>query len=163
MSGGRLPSSFDHDPEFFDENWWQIVTRRLREEPLIPLGCGLTFWAFYGATRAVRIGDSNRAQIMFRRRLYAQSFTLIAAVAGSVYFKTDRTRRKEYNVKIANQKAQEKRDAWIRELEARDQDDKDWKAKMDALAGMKKPSADLKVTAAVAEKATPMKEEDAVD
>lgn len=100
---------------------------------------------------------------MFRRRLYAQSFTLIAAVAGSVYFKTDRTRRKEYDVKIANQKAQEKRDAWIRELEARDQDDKDSRAKWDAIAGVKKPPAELKVPTVVAKKETPVKEADVVD
>lgn len=95
---------------------------------------------------------------MFRRRLYAQSFTLIAAVAGSMYFKTDRTRRKEYNKKVAEEKAQEKRDAWIRELEARDKDDKDWRAKMDAIASGKKVPAELKVPEVITKKAASVKE-----
>lgn len=91
---------------------------------------------------------------MFRRRLYAQSFTLIAAAGGSVYFKSERTKRREFDGKVAERKAQEKRDAWIRELEARDQDDKDWRAKMDAIASGNKIPAELKVPAVITKKAT---------
>lgn len=97
---------------------------------------------------------------MFRRRLYAQSFTLVAAVAGSLYFKQDRTRRREFEGQLAEKKAQEKRDAWIRELEAREQDDKDWRAKMDAIARGAKAPAELKVPAVLAKKETPVKEWD---
>ena len=100
---------------------------------------------------------------MFRRRLYAQSFTLVAAAGGSVYFKTERTKRKEFDGKVAEIKAQEKRDAWIRELEARDQDDKDWKAKMDAIASGKKIPAELKVPAVIAKKATTVTADESKD
>lgn len=77
-----------------------------------------------------------------------------------MYFKTDRTRRREFEGKLAEQKAQEKRDAWIRELEARDQDDKDWKAKMDAIAAGKKAPTERKVPAIGTKKATSAKEEE---
>lgn len=95
---------------------------------------------------------------MFRRRLYAQSFTLLAAVAGSMYFKKDRTRRREFEGRLAEKKAQEKRDAWIRELEAREQDDKDWRAKMDAIERGAKAPAELKVPAVLTTKETSAKE-----
>ena len=59
-------------------------------------------------------------------------------VAGSWYYKADRTRRKEFDGLVAEKKAKEKNEAWIRELEARDQDDKEWRAKMNAAASGKK-------------------------
>lgn len=45
-----------------------------------------------------------------------------------MYWKTDREKRKEFEGVVSERKAQEKRDAWIRELEARDQEEKDLKA-----------------------------------
>lgn len=67
---------------------------------------------------------------MFRNRIYAQGFTLLAVVAGSMYYEKDRKKRKEFEGVIAERKAKEKNEAWIRELEARDKDDKDWKIRM---------------------------------
>jgi hypothetical protein len=43
------PSSFDDDVEFYQESRWGKLKRRLKEEPLIPLGCALTCWALYEA------------------------------------------------------------------------------------------------------------------
>lgn len=63
-------------------------------------------------------------------------------------------------MKKAEEKAQEKRDAWIRELEARDKDDKDWRIKMDAIASGKKVPAELKVPEITAKKANVVKEQD---
>ena len=60
----------------------QKLTRRLREEPLIPLGCLLTCWALLGASRAMKAGDHNTTNRMFRRRIYAQGFTIAAMAAG---------------------------------------------------------------------------------
>lgn len=51
-------------------------------------------------------------------------------MGGSYYYNADRLRRKEYTDLVNKRKAQEKRDAWIRELEARDQEDKDWRQKL---------------------------------
>jgi len=46
-----LPSSFDGDADFYEESRWAKFTRRLREEPLVPLGILLTCGALFGATR----------------------------------------------------------------------------------------------------------------
>lgn len=69
---------------------------------------------------------------MFRARIYAQGFTLLAMVAGSMYYKTDRDKRKEFDGVVAENKAKQKNEAWIRELEARDREDKEWRLRRDA-------------------------------
>ncbi|KAI9052006.1 hypothetical protein LZ554_004260 [Drepanopeziza brunnea f. sp. 'monogermtubi'] len=128
MSNSPLPSSFDGDTEFYEENRWQKFSRRLKEEPLIPLGCALTCWALFNASRSIRTGDSNRTNRMFRARIYAQAFTLLAMLGGSMYWQTDRQKRKEFDDVLAEQKAREKNAAWIRELESRDAEEKELKA-----------------------------------
>ncbi|CAD6447757.1 cc278e95-1b57-41d8-a488-07dd1ae4b1e7 [Sclerotinia trifoliorum] len=130
-SNTPLPSSFDGDTDFYEENRLQKLTRRLKEEPLIPLGCILTTLALVGATRSIRAGDHNRTQRMFRARIYAQGFTLLAMVAGSMYWDSDRKKRKEFEGVLAEQKAKEKNEAWIRELEARDEEDKEMRRMRD--------------------------------
>ena len=67
---------------------------------------------------------------MFRYRIYGQAFTLVAIVAGSFYHNSDRILRKEYEKVKAAQKAKEKNEAWIKELEVRDREDKDWRERM---------------------------------
>lgn len=114
--------------EFYEENRGQKLLRRLKEEPLIPFGCALTCWALLGATRAIRSGDHNKTNRMFRARIYAQGFTLVAMVAGSMYWQTDRQKRKEFDKVVLEEKAKEKNQAWIRELEARDEEEKEFRA-----------------------------------
>lgn len=92
----------------------------------------LTVMALVGATKSMRVGDHNRTNRMFRARIYAQGFTLVAMVAGSVYWQGDRDKRKEFDAVVAEKKAKEKNEAWIRELEARDQEEKDIKARKEA-------------------------------
>lgn len=118
--------------DFYEENRFQKLTRRLKEEPLIPFGMALTCWALFGASRSIRGGDHNKANRMFRARIYAQGFTLVAMVAGSMYWQTDRQKRKEFDAVIAENKAKEKNQLWIKELEARDQEDKELKAAREA-------------------------------
>ncbi|CZT49434.1 related to Respiratory supercomplex factor 1, mitochondrial [Rhynchosporium secalis] len=131
MSSTPLPSSFDGNTDFYDENRWQKFSRRLKEEPLIPLGCALTCWALFNASRSIRAGDSNRTNRMFRARIYAQGFTLLAMIGGSMYWQTDRQKRKEYDVVVAEKKAKEKNALWIRELEVRDEEEKELKREME--------------------------------
>lgn len=101
--------------------------RRLREEPLIPLGCGVTVWALLSASKSIRRGNNGyQTNKYFRYRLYAQSFTLVAMLAGSFYYKADRLKRKDYVKLKKEREAQVKRDKWIAELEARDAEDKAW-------------------------------------
>ncbi|KAL8726726.1 MAG: hypothetical protein Q9166_006521 [cf. Caloplaca sp. 2 TL-2023] len=130
LSAKEVPSSFADNQAYFDESRWQKFFRRLKEEPLIPLGCGVTCWALWGATKSVRAGDSYTAQKMFRMRCYGQLFTVVVMIAGSFYYNADRILRKEYEEVVKERKALEKRNAWLRELEARDQEEKDWREKI---------------------------------
>jgi hypothetical protein len=88
--------------------------------------------ALFGATRSMRAGDHNRTNRMFRARIYAQGFTLVAMVAGSMYWQTDRQKRKEFEGVVAEKKAKEKNEAWIRELEARDEEERELRAMREA-------------------------------
>jgi hypothetical protein len=45
-------------------------------------------------------------------------------VAGSMYWEADRKKRKEFDGAVSERKAKEKNAAWIRELEARDEEEK---------------------------------------
>jgi len=132
MSGAPLPSSFDDDPEFYEESWQKKLSRKLKEEPLVPLGCALTCYALYRASVAMRRGDHKTTNRMFRARIYAQGFTLLAVVAGGMYYKSDREKRKQFEGVLAETKAKEKNEAWIKELEARDLEEKALQAKKDA-------------------------------
>ncbi|EFQ31832.1 hypothetical protein CGRA01v4_12992 [Colletotrichum graminicola] len=123
-----MPSSFDENNEFYDERVLHKVFRKLREEPLVPLGCGLTVFAFVSAWRAIRRGDSVQANKMFRARVAAQGFTVLAMLAGSMYYNKDRERTAELRKIKEAKDAEEKRQRWIRELEARDDEEKALKA-----------------------------------
>ncbi|KAJ5503339.1 hypothetical protein N7463_006213 [Penicillium fimorum] len=127
MNKEPVPSSFDDNPQFTEETGTQKFTRRLREEPLVPLGCAATCYALYRAYRSMKSGDSVEMNRMFRARIYAQAFTLVALVAGGMYFKTERQQRREFDQAVELRKKQEKRDAWLRELEVRDKEDREWR------------------------------------
>lgn len=70
---------------------------------------------------------------MFRARIYAQAFTLVALVAGGMYFKSERQQRREFDQAVELRKKQEKRDAWLRELEIRDKEDREWRERHAAI------------------------------
>lgn len=67
---------------------------------------------------------------MFRARVAAQGFTVIAMVAGSMYYSKDREKSKELRKLKEEHDAEEKRQKWIRELEVRDEEDKAMKARL---------------------------------
>lgn len=75
----------------------------------------------------MKAGDSAEMNRMFRARIFAQAFTLVALVAGGMYFKTERQQRREFEKAVEVRKSQEKRDAWLRELEIRDKEDREWR------------------------------------
>lgn len=77
----------------------------------------------------MKMGDSVQVNRMFRARIYAQAFTLLAVCAGSVYYKTERDQRKQLEKAMDLKKQQAKRDAWLKELEIREQEDKDWQSR----------------------------------
>ena len=81
----------------------------------------------------MRHGDKHKTNRMFRRRIYAQGFTILAMLAGSIYWDKDRSKRKEYQGLIDEKKKKEKHDAWIRELEIRDQEEEELRALRDRI------------------------------
>ncbi|SMQ49578.1 unnamed protein product [Zymoseptoria tritici ST99CH_1A5] len=119
------PSSFDGNEDFYEESRLAKFRRKLLEEPLIPLGCALTCWALFEATRSIKSGDRYRTNRMFRRRIYAQGFTLLAMIAGSAYWEGDRKKRKQYDGLVEEKKTKEKHEAWLRELEIRDEEEQE--------------------------------------
>lgn len=116
--------------DFYNEDRLGKIGRRLREEPLIPLGCAVTVWAIFGATRSMRKGDHKMTNLFFRRRLYAQAFTIAVIVAGNMYWREDRAKRKEYEKKKSEKERMDKRERWLRELEMRDEEEKAWKERL---------------------------------
>lgn len=124
------PHSLITPSDFYNENTIDKIWRRFREEPLVPFGCGLTVWAIVGATRAMRKGDHKATNLYFRRRLYAQAFTIAVLVAGNMYWQKDRLKRKDYEKMKAEKERMEKRGRWLRELEMGDEEDKAWKGRM---------------------------------
>lgn len=105
--------------------------RRFKEEPLIPIGALATVAAFTGAYRAMRRGDHHQVQRMFRARVAAQAFTVVAMVVGGMYYSADRHKAKELWKMKELEDAEEKRQKWIRELEVRDAEDKALKERME--------------------------------
>lgn len=132
LSSSPIPSSFDESPEFFEESRSQKLWRKLRQEPLIPLGCAATCYALYLASKSMRAGDHHQTNKMFRARIYAQGFTLIALVAGSIFYKDERIKRKAFETALEEKKNAEKRERWLRELEARDREDQEWRARIES-------------------------------
>ncbi|CAF9932605.1 MAG: Respiratory supercomplex factor 1, mitochondrial [Heterodermia speciosa] len=130
MSSGQLPSSFEGDEDFYEESRWKKIKRRIKEEPLIPLGTLGTCYALYLASQSIRAGDPVTTNRMFRYRIYGQAFTIVAMIGGSFYHNSDRILRRNYEKVKAEKKAAEKHEAWIRELEVRDREDKDWRERM---------------------------------
>lgn len=88
----------------------------------------LTCVALYQARNSIRDGDKVRTNRMFRYRIYGQAFTLVAMLAGAKYWETDRAKRKEFDAAVAEKKVNEKNAAWLKELEARDEEEKEIQA-----------------------------------
>lgn len=81
----------------------------------------------------MRSGDKYRTNRMFRRRIYAQGFTILAMIAGSAYWEGDRVKRKEFDGLVEEKKTKEKHEAWLRELEIRDEEEQELRRMRDRL------------------------------
>ncbi|KAI8974930.1 hypoxia induced protein conserved region-domain-containing protein [Pilobolus umbonatus] len=64
----------------------QRIKRKCKEEPFVPAGVALTCFALLAATVGVKTGNKAYANNMFRLRVAAQTFTVIAMVGGSLYY-----------------------------------------------------------------------------
>lgn len=122
-------------------------------------GCAATCYALYRAYRSMRAGDSVELNRMFRARIYSQAFTLFALVAGGMYYQTERRQRREFETAVEERKSQEKRDAWLRELEIRDKEDRDWRERHAAIEAAAKEAGKKKAPAQTAEQKPEQKPE----
>jgi len=94
--------------------------------------------------------------LYFRRRLYAQSFTIAVLVVGNLYWQKDRVKRKDYEKMKAETDRKEKRERWLKELEMRDEEDQAWKER---LAKKNRGEGEKGVTELVAEKTKEIKDQ----
>ncbi|RYC56825.1 hypothetical protein CHU98_g9382 [Xylaria longipes] len=104
MADRPLPSSFDENAEY-QETGFQKVSRKLREEPLVPLA---------HVPGAYRRSGLHRAGHGRRR----------------AYYGADREKRKELIKLEAQKRAEERNEKWLHELEVRDDEDKKLQAAM---------------------------------
>ncbi|GAA6012984.1 hypothetical protein JCM10207_008403 [Rhodosporidiobolus poonsookiae] len=76
---------------------------KLKEEPLVPLGCAATVAALLAASSALQKGNRTQFNKMLRYRVAAQGFTVFAALGGSLYYQQQRraTRDAEAQAKAA--------------------------------------------------------------
>ena len=72
----------------------------------------------------MRRGDHDQVQRMFRARIGAQAFTVVAIVAGGAYYGEDRKKRAELLKLEAQQRAEERHARWLHELEVRDAEER---------------------------------------
>ncbi|ORY93372.1 hypoxia induced protein conserved region-domain-containing protein [Syncephalastrum racemosum] len=68
------------------ESAWDKMKRKSKEEPLVPAGVALTCFALTAATIGVKTGNKRYANNMFRLRVAAQGFTVLAMVGGSLWY-----------------------------------------------------------------------------
>ena len=107
----------------------------------MPLGAALTCLAFYRAWAGIRSGNQVATQRAFRARVAAQAFTVAAMVAGGLYYSEDRRKTKEARAAQKARDEEDKKARWLRELEARDAEDKDLKAEVERRkAGRRSPA-----------------------
>lgn len=112
----------------------------------------MTVFAFVNAYRALRKGDSQQANRMFRARVLAQGFTVVAMVAGSMYYNKDREKTKELRKLKEERDNEDKRQKWIRELEVRDEEERAMKSLVQQKAAA--AAAERKEAEALAEDAS---------
>lgn len=56
-------------------------------------------------------------------------------MAGSIFYKDERMQRKKFEKTLEDKKNAEKRDKWIKELEARDKEDQEWRGRFEGVKG----------------------------
>ncbi|KAK9473271.1 hypoxia induced protein conserved region-domain-containing protein, partial [Dipodascopsis tothii] len=112
-----VPSSFDiyeqeqavRELQGFDRIWYQC-----KAQPLVPIGCLLTTGALVASARAIRSGQSAKANRMFTARVVFQGLTIAALVAGSVVINNG---PQESEAEREARKSEMRKKLWLEELE----------------------------------------------
>ncbi|KYO29936.1 HIG1 domain family member 2A, mitochondrial [Alligator mississippiensis] len=76
---GFEPSAAHHQERFSDK-----FKRKMRENPLVPIGCLGTLGALTYGLVCFKKGDRQQSQLMMRARILAQGFTIAALMVGVV-------------------------------------------------------------------------------
>lgn len=116
----NLPSSFDRTLDTDEMSFWERMKFHCKRQPLVPIGAILTTGALVLAAQNLRKGNQVRAQSFFRWRVGLQSFTLLALVAGSFFYGSNKIQQTGNDEKL-REKAKVRERMWLRELERRDQ------------------------------------------
>ncbi|XP_055390162.1 HIG1 domain family member 2A, mitochondrial [Condylostylus longicornis] len=61
------------------------MIRKMKENPLVPIGCLATAGALTFGLYSFRKGDRRMSQVMMRTRILAQGFTVLALIGGVAF------------------------------------------------------------------------------
>ncbi|ODQ63959.1 altered inheritance of mitochondria protein 31, mitochondrial, partial [Nadsonia fulvescens var. elongata DSM 6958] len=100
-------------------NYIERVVEHCKEEPLVPAGVFLTCGALVMSARAVRSGNRQMANKMFKYRVGFQGFTVLSLVIGGWYYDKEKKEKKTQD-QLDFEKAKIRERLWIEELERRD-------------------------------------------
>merc|ERR1711997_769125 len=68
---------------FKKETKKEVLQRKIREQPLVPIGFGLTVGSLvYGVSHMVMTGNHRKQQLAMRSRLFWQAFSIIVIFTG---------------------------------------------------------------------------------
>ncbi|EMR08773.1 hypothetical protein PNEG_02943 [Pneumocystis murina B123] len=70
-----------------EKNNWKKIIEKFKKEPLVPIGMVATCLALFSAAIAIQQNNKRLANRMFRYRVYAQGFTIISMIVGSIYYR----------------------------------------------------------------------------
>ncbi|XP_067635620.1 HIG1 domain family member 2A, mitochondrial [Eurosta solidaginis] len=66
------------------ESFKEKLTRKIKENPVVPIGCLATVGALAYGLHSFRNGNRRMSQLMMRTRIAAQGFTVVALIVGVV-------------------------------------------------------------------------------
>ncbi|VVT52023.1 uncharacterized protein SAPINGB_P003291 [Magnusiomyces paraingens] len=112
-----LPSSADSkDLDESELGFGEKVIKNCKEQPLVPIGVGMTLGALILSARALNRGDAKTANRMFVWRVALQGLTIVALVGGSYYVGINERWRVNRDDEL-RKKAEVREKMWIEELE----------------------------------------------
>ncbi|KAF0267565.1 hypothetical protein FOG51_00914 [Hanseniaspora uvarum] len=126
-----MPSSFDHldHDQKMKMEYTELVAQKCRDNPFVPIGILTTIVTVTIAVTKMKSGNKATANKWFTARVASQGATLLAVVLGGsyegrkAYMKGQEAPRSidEIQQEKLQNKAKERENLWIQELERRDE------------------------------------------